>query len=60
MPRDFIKDFLKKYLNPNILEKILIFSIHALIKKSGTKVDDEIFRIIFSKDFLHNNSHEKE
>ena len=45
----FIKNFILKYLGTAGLEKILILLLKALVNRTGSKIDDNIFNELFDK-----------
>lgn len=45
----FIKYFVGKWLGTLAIEKIVIILLKELVKRTDSKVDDEIFKAIFEK-----------
>lgn len=45
----FLTGFMTKYLTTIALEKIVIILLKALVKRTESKVDDELFEAIFEK-----------
>ena len=45
----FIKNFVTKYLGTEGIEKILIILLKDLVKRTGSKIDDNIFNEFFNK-----------
>lgn len=45
----FIKYFVGKWLGTLAIEKIVIILLRELVKRTDSKVDDEIFKAIFEK-----------
>jgi len=45
----FIKSFILKYLGTEGIEKILIILLKDLVKRTGSKIDDNIFNEFFNK-----------
>lgn len=43
----FFKNFLIKYLETVVLEKIVILLLGELVKRSDSDIDDKIYRIVF-------------
>ena len=45
----FLKYFIGKWLGTLAIEKIVIILLKELVKRTDSKVDDEIFKAIFEK-----------
>lgn len=45
----FLKYFVGKWLGTLAIEKIVIILLKELVKRTDSKVDDEIFKAIFEK-----------
>lgn len=45
----FIKGFVVKYFSSIALEKIVIILLRALVKRTDSKVDDELFEAVFGQ-----------
>ncbi len=45
----FIKYFVGKWLGTLAIEKIVIILLRELVKRTDSKVDDEVFKAIFDK-----------
>lgn len=45
----FIKNFVIKYLTAGVLEKLAILLLGELVKRTDSKVDDEIYCTVFHK-----------
>lgn len=45
----FLKYFVGKWLGTLAIEKIVIILLKELVKRTDSKVDDEIFKAIFDK-----------
>ena len=45
----FLKYFICKWLGTLAIEKIVIILLRELVKRTDSKVDDEIFKAIFEK-----------
>ena len=43
------KSILAKYCTAAILEKVVIWGLGVLVKKTGSKADDELYEIVFGK-----------
>lgn len=43
------KSILAKYCTAAILEKVVIWGLGVLVKKTESKVDDELYEIVFEK-----------
>lgn len=48
----FIKNFVLKYFSSIALEKIVIILLGALVKRTDSKIDDELFEAVFGKTSL--------
>lgn len=48
----FIKNFVLKYFSSIALEKIVIILLGALVKRTDSKIDDELFKAVFGKTSL--------
>ena len=48
----FIKNFALKYFSSIALEKIVIILLGALVKRTDSKIDDELFEAVFGKTSL--------
>lgn len=46
---NFFKRFIMKYLTTIVLEKIVIIILKDLVKRIDSKIDDEIFKVVFEK-----------
>lgn len=46
---NFFKRFIMKYLTTIVLEKIVIIILKDLVKRTDSKIDDEIFKVVFEK-----------
>lgn len=46
---NFFKRFILKYLTTIVLEKIVIIILKDLVKRTDSKIDDEIFKVVFEK-----------
>lgn len=45
----FFKNFIIKYFSSIALEKMVIILLKALVKRTDSKVDDELFEAVFGK-----------
>lgn len=45
----FFKAFIIKFFTTKALEKVVIISLGALVKRTKSKVDDELFEAVFGK-----------
>lgn len=45
----FLKGFVIKHITTVALEKMLIIFIKDLVKRTDSKIDDEIFEVVFEK-----------
>lgn len=45
----FLKYFVGKWLGTLAIEKIVIILLKELVKRTDSKVDDEVFKAIFDK-----------
>ena len=45
----FIKYFVGKWLGTLAIEKIVIILLRELVKRTDSKVDDEVYKAIFDK-----------
>ncbi len=45
----FFTGFIARYFTTAVLEKIVIILLGALVKKTDSKVDDELFEAVFEK-----------
>lgn len=45
----FITGFITKHLTTVVIEKIVIIFLKALVKRTDSKVDDEVFEAVFGK-----------
>lgn len=45
----FITSFMLKYFTTVALEKVVIIILGALVKKTESKVDDELYNAVFKK-----------
>lgn len=45
----FLVGFIKKYLTTIVIEKILIYLLEVLVNRTDSKIDNEIFNLIFKK-----------
>ena len=45
----FFKKFIMKYISSVVLEKLIIVGIGELVKRTDSKIDDEVFHIVFHK-----------
>lgn len=45
----FLKYFICKWFGTTTVEKIVIILLEELVKRTDSKVDDEIFKTIFKK-----------
>lgn len=46
---EYIEKFMCKYLGTEVLENIVLSLLKDLVKKTGSKIDDEIFNIVFNR-----------
>ena len=44
-----LKSMLAKYCTAAIIEKIVIWGLGVLVKKTDSKADDELYEIVFGK-----------
>lgn len=45
----FLKKFVVKYFTSLALEKIVIIFLRELVKRTDSKVDDELFKAVFNQ-----------
>lgn len=45
----FLTGFITKYFTTVVIEKIVIILLGALVKKTDSKVDDELYNAVFNK-----------
>lgn len=45
----FIEKFMCKYLGPEVLEDVVLSFLKELVNKTGSKIDDEIYNIVFNR-----------
>lgn len=45
----FIKNFVCKYLGTVVIEKIIIILLEELVKRTESKIDDKIYKLIFER-----------
>ena len=45
----FFKNFFIKYLGTRVLEKIVILLLGELVKRTNSKIDDKIYKIVFEE-----------
>ena len=45
----FLKFFIIKYFGTAVVEKIVIILLRELVKRTDSKVDDEIFKAVFDR-----------
>lgn len=55
----FFKRFIIKYFTSIALEKIVIISLKELVKRTDSKVDDELFNAVFTQTNIEEMSDEK-
>lgn len=48
----FITGFITKHFTTVVIEKIVIIFLKALVKRTDSKVDDEVFKAVFGKTSL--------
>lgn len=53
----YIEKFMCKYFKTEVLEDIVLVLLGNLVRKTSSKIDDEIFAIVFSK--IYEESDEK-
>lgn len=46
---NFVLGFAKKYFTTIVIEKIIIVMVKEAVKRTDSKVDDEIYEAIFGK-----------
>lgn len=44
-----LKSIVTKYITAAVLEKIVIWGLGVLVKKTDSKADDELYEIVFGK-----------
>lgn len=48
----FITGFITKHFTTVVIEKIVIIFLKVLVKRTDSKVDDEVFKAVFGKTSL--------
>ncbi len=47
--KNFIKKFIVKHITTAAMEKVVIILLGALVKRTDSKVDDELYKAVFGK-----------
>lgn len=45
----FVKGFVVRYLGTEVLEKLLIILLKAVVDRTDSKIDDKIYNAVFDK-----------
>lgn len=51
----YIEKLMCKYLKTEVLEDIVLVLLGNLVRKTSSKIDDEIFAVVFSKVYEESN-----
>lgn len=52
----YLESFMCKYLGTEVLENVVLTLLKNLVKRTGSKIDDKIYNIIFQQVSKENNN----